>query len=349
MDKALFFEQTFDRSGRIPEGPNVYRPAVLFDTPRSSGAKCSLAPSVGNGNIALRWSAILLTLGLVYKHSAPPEQVYTLVVAKSRAVIFAFCLLFLLSGCGPPRNDQPTPGAAKQLLKLRGYEFDEESFLRAAAASDLIAVNTFFAAGINPNAKDESSGATALIAAASRGDMPIVQALLKRNAHVNERDNAQFTALLRALQNKHDAVAEILLTRPDTDVNAQGSNRMTALLHYVIRNQANTVQNLLDRGANANLRDDEGDTALHVASQRGNVNIVQMLLAKGADPNAMNKLGGTPLMWAGVYGHEDVARALLGKGADPKLKDVDGMTAAAWAAKNQRDEMAQLLLDAEKR
>src|SRR5688572_26691864 len=136
------------------------------------------------------------------------------------------CFLSLLCACGPPRNQQPTPGAAKQLLKLRGYEFDEKSFLRAAAASDVIAVNTFFAAGINPNAKDESSGATALIAAAARGDMPIIQALLKGEANVNERDSAQFTALLRALQNKHDDVAEILVARPETDVNAQGSNGM---------------------------------------------------------------------------------------------------------------------------
>ena len=181
----------------------------------------------------------------------------------------------------------------------------KKSFLRAASTSDVIAVNTFFAAGINPNAKDESSGATALIAAASRGDVTIVQALLKGGVNLNERDGAQFTALLRALQNKHYDVAEILVARPDTDVNAQGSNGMTALIHYAVRNEAEKVKNLLDRGANPNLRDGEGDGPLHIASQRGNLEITQMLLAKGADPNAKNNLGGTPLMWAGVYGHED--------------------------------------------
>ncbi len=267
---------------------------------------------------------------------------------KSYTLMLLVCLALFLSACEKP-NQAPTPGAAKQLLKLRGYEFDEKSFRRAAAASDLIAVNTFFSAGINPNGKDEESGATALIAASTRGDLTIVQALLKGGAGINEKDKAGFNALLRALQSKHDDVGEVLVVRPELDVNVQGSNGITALMQYVIRNDKNRIQNLLDRGANPNLDDDEQDTALHLAAQRGDIDIVKMLLAKGADVNAKNKLGGTPLMWAGVYGHEEVAHALLEKGADPKLKDADGLTAAAWAAKNNREAMAQLLLHAEKK
>lgn len=262
--------------------------------------------------------------------------------------ILIICLVLLMGAC-EKRNEAPTPGAAKQLLKLRGYDFDEKSFLRAAAASDLIAVNTFFAAGINPNGKDEETGATALIAASIRGDLTIVQALLKGGAGINEKDKAGFNALLRALQSKHDEVGEVLVVRPELDVNAQGSNGITALMQYVIRNEKNRIQNLLDRGANPNLPDEEQDTALHLAAQRGDIDIVKMLMTKGADVNAKNKLGGTPLMWAGVYGHEEVARALLDKGADPKLKDADGLTAAAWATKNNREVMAQLLLEAEKK
>ncbi|HKO96672.1 MAG TPA: ankyrin repeat domain-containing protein [Pyrinomonadaceae bacterium] len=268
---------------------------------------------------------------------------------RTKLVWFLFIWLALFIGGCDSRPEPPTPGAAKQLLKLRGYDFDEKSFLRAAAASDLIAVNTFFTAGINPNAKDEETGATALIAASSRGDLPVVQALLKGGAGINEKDKAGFNALLRALQRKHDDVAAILVVRPELEVNAQGSDGLTALSQYVIRNETTRVQNLLERGANPNLRDGEDDTPLHLAAQRGNIEIVRLLLAKGADVNAKNKVGGTPLMWAGVYGHEEVGRALLEKGADPTLKDADGLTAAAWATKNKRETMAQMLLDAEKK
>jgi ankyrin repeat protein len=258
-------------------------------------------------------------------------------------------LALTLFACGSPTTQPPTPGASRQFLKLRGYNFDEKSFLSAAAANDVIAVNAFFAAGINPNAKDEETGATALITAAGHGDLEIVKTLLKGGANANERDKAGFTAILRAVQNKQDEVADVLLSQPNLDLNAQGLNSVTVLMSYVARDREDIVQNLLARKANVNLQDSDGDTALHTAAQRGHVKMIEMLLSKGANPNAKNKLGGTPLMWAGVYGYEDAVRLLLGKGADPGLKDNDGMTAADWATKNKRSEVAQLLIEAQKK
>ncbi|MGH9881744.1 MAG: hypothetical protein ACRD6N_09940, partial [Pyrinomonadaceae bacterium] len=66
------------------------------------------------------------------------------------------CLVVLLAGCVQRGSEKPTPEAAKQLLKLRGYEFDQKSFSAAAAAGDLMALNAFLAAGMNPNAADEN-------------------------------------------------------------------------------------------------------------------------------------------------------------------------------------------------
>lgn len=270
-------------------------------------------------------------------------------MTKAFPHIVILCLIFSFIGCASHANERPTPGAAKQFLKLRGYNFDEKSFLAAAAANDVIAVNAFFAAGINPNAKNRETGATALISAAGHGDMAIVNTLLKGGASVNERDKLGFTALLRALQNKQHEVAEVLLSQSNIDLNAQGSNGGTVLMSYVAREREDVVHNLIARKADVNLQDAEGDTALHLAAQRGNLMILNSLLAHGGNPNAKNKLGGTPLMWTAVYGHEEGARLLVQKGADPRMKDDDGMTAAAWAAKNKRDEVAQLLLDAEKK
>jgi ankyrin repeat protein len=271
-------------------------------------------------------------------------------IKKNTSHLIILCLAIVtFFSCASPANQQTTPDAAKQFLKLRGYNFDEKSFLAATSANDVIAVNAFFAAGINPNAKDEETGATALISSAGHGDMEIVKALLKGGANVNERDKLGFTAMLRALQNKQEEVADVLLSQQNIDLNAQGSNGVTVLMSYVARDREDIVQNLLARKADVNLQDADGDTALHLAAQRGHVKILNMLLDRGANPNAQNKLGGTPLMWTGVYGHEEAARLLLEKGANPGLKDEDGMTAAAWAAKNKRDEVAQLLLAAEKK
>lgn len=259
----------------------------------------------------------------------------------------SLCVLLTLGACASPGNGKPTPDQARGVLKLRGYDFDQVSFARAAASSDEVAVNLFFAAGINPNTKDATT--SPLIAAASRGDLEMVKALVQGGALVNQRDEKGFTALLRALQDQDEEVADVLLAQPGIDLNAQGSTGVTALMSYVALRREDVVKNLLSRGADVNLKDADDDTALHLASQGGNVNLLRMLLEKGADPNARNKMGGTPLMWAGVFGHADAAKLLLERGADVSAKDNKGNTAAVWAKENKRDEVAELLQAAEQK
>jgi ankyrin repeat protein len=74
-----------------------------------------------------------------------------------------------------------------------------------------------------------------------------------------------------------------------------------------------------------------------------------MLLNAGANPNLKNKLGGTALMWAASYGQDEAVALLLERGADPSIKDIDGVTASGWAAKNGRENLVVLLREAEKR
>src|SRR5687767_5813897 len=101
-----------------------------------------------------------------------------------QAAALLLCLLALTS-CAERTGTKPTPEAAQQVLKLRGYEFDEKSFHAAARARDIMAINAFFDAGINPNAQDEPDGRTALISAAARGDLEVVNLLVQRGADVN--------------------------------------------------------------------------------------------------------------------------------------------------------------------
>ena len=74
---------------------------------------------------------------------------------KRQSLLIGLCLV-TLAVVPYSRGDKPTPDAAKRFLKLRGYEFNEKSFLAAAAANDLTAVNAFLAAGINPECKRRS-------------------------------------------------------------------------------------------------------------------------------------------------------------------------------------------------
>ena len=107
-------------------------------------------------------------------------------------------------------------------------------------------------------------------------------------------------------------------------------DRMTALMVAAASGNAEFSALLLDNGANPNLSDESGYTALHyAASKEKSVDLVKMLLAHGANPNArttkdtranttsgVSLKGATPLFLAASLGNVDGVRALIAGGAD---------------------------------
>ena len=241
----------------------------------------------------------------------------------------------------------PTPDAAKRFLKLRGYDFNEESFFQAAADGDVMAVSGFISAGINVNAKNKDDD-TALTAMAAQGNAKVIGELLRGGADVNAKGRNGWTALLLALQEEHADVVDLLLAQPNLDWKAETPDKMTALMVAVWHQQDVAVRALLKRNVDVDHQDNDGDTAVHGAALYRNAKMLGLLLDAGANPNLKNKLGGTALMWAAAYGHDDIVRDLLNRGADPKIRDIDGVTAAGWAAKNGRTNILTILRAAEK-
>ncbi len=98
-----------------------------------------------------------------------------------------------------------------------------------------------------------------------------------------------------------------------------------------------------------------GDTPLHIAVRSGQVASVKHLLERGADANAKNQLGQTPLIVVAADGsrtpaarqaRRTIARLLLGAGADVNAADREGATALHVALARERGELLGVLLDA---
>ena len=68
--------------------------------------------------------------------------------------------------------------------------------------------------------------------------------------------------------------------------------------------QADIVRLLLDRGANPEATDSDGETALMLAARRGYDDILQLLLAYHADARRKDSLGRAALYFAYAFGHE---------------------------------------------
>ncbi|KAA0173052.1 hypothetical protein FNF27_05402 [Cafeteria roenbergensis] len=92
-------------------------------------------------------------------------------------------------------------------------------------------------------------------------------------------------------------------------------------------------------------RENDGATALVWAASEGHTDTVELLLDCGADPEAKDRYGATALVRAAWRGHTDTVELLLDCGADPEAKDRYGRTAPVWAASEGHTDTVELLLD----
>lgn len=106
------------------------------------------------------------------------------------------------------------------------------------------------------------------------------------------------------------------------------------------------VRALLELGADANIRDYKGKTALHRAATAGFTRVIAVLLEHGADIDAADDRGETALFDAIRAKRKDAVAVLLSDGANPGLrnqKDVTPLVVARAARGRGAAEIAGLL------
>jgi ankyrin repeat protein len=95
-------------------------------------------------------------------------------------------------------------------------------------------------------------------------------------------------------------LVQVLLER-GADINVRNKDGNTPLLQALNRpdlDRLEVVQALLDGGADTNIQDNNRMSPLHFAASDGDLEFVQVLLERGADINVRNKDGDTPLISA---------------------------------------------------
>jgi ankyrin repeat protein len=91
--------------------------------------------------------------------------------------------------------------------------------------------------------------------------------------------------------------AGYVLCQPQLPINA-GSPKSGSLFEALRRGEASTVRAAVEKGADINCRDADGNTLLMHAALYSTAADLEFLLAHGADVSAANKAGHTALMRA---------------------------------------------------
>jgi ankyrin repeat protein len=139
-------------------------------------------------------------------------------------------------------------------------------------------------------------GKTALYLAVQENRLNLVPLLLAYGSDIFAADDAGVTPFERALKENTSILAALI--NPDTAL--QNDSMGNTMLHAAVKNNADVkiIGLILDNKTPVNVRNKEGETALHLAVRQNNEDTGILLLSRGADifaPNAQEK---TPLYLA---------------------------------------------------
>jgi ankyrin repeat protein len=222
----------------------------------------------------------------------------------------------LLQGCVLDSDGSPN----KQEKEIKEVDTGvNEQLIQAAKRKETDAIKELIKKGVNINTRD-SEGRTATMIATYNNDVKIVKLLIESGADVNIQDNMKNnpflyagaegyldilkltiganadpsitnryggTALIPASEHGYVDVIKELLTNTNIDINHVNDLGWTALLEAIILNnggekQQQTVQLLVNHGADVNISDNNNVTPLQHARQKGFKEIEQILLKAGA-------------------------------------------------------------------
>ncbi|XP_030640214.1 cyclin-dependent kinase 4 inhibitor C [Chanos chanos] len=151
-----------------------------------------------------------------------------------------------------------------------------------------------------------STDANMLTSAAARGDIEEIETMLQRGVDVNERNEFGRTAL-QVMKLGNPDIARVLLTA-NADPNVRDPIRGLTITHDAARDgYIDTLQVLVEHGADVNILDSEDNLPLHLAAREGHLRVVRFLFQWTRHPSHINVEGHAPYDLARIHNRQSTA------------------------------------------
>jgi hypothetical protein len=177
------------------------------------------------------------------------------------------------------------------------------------------------------------------------GDMDKARQWLDEGLPPNFLADRIGTGLMIAAWEGNIPLMELFVQR-GANINFVNRNGEQALQLAAWKGQTEAVKWLLTRGAAINRKGKEW-SALHYAVFAGHEDLAKMLLGQGANVNAQAPNGSTVLMMAAREGHEKLAQSLIEAGADTSIRNENGESALTWAMRHNNLKIAKMVASPE--
>jgi ankyrin repeat protein len=150
------------------------------------------------------------------------------------------------------------------------------------------------------------------------------------NSYINPKTGDTF--LHEILRNREfDKATEFIKLFGNELINKRNNDNQTPLSIAIEKGGADMVEFLINSGADIFNRDADGSSAIHIAAIRGNTQIIDTLVEHGALVNELDDMNTTPLNYACNYGNIEATQALINHGAETEgYREVNPLTMAAF-------------------
>ncbi|XP_061189952.1 uncharacterized protein LOC133197762 [Saccostrea echinata] len=175
-------------------------------------------------------------------------------------------------------------------------------------------------------------------------ELSILKCLFSHGYNLNSADTFNPKLLFVASENGYIETVEQLVNQ-GADVSIYNDDKITPLYLASQNGHMEIVQYLIEHGANVNIYDIENVTPLSMASQNGHTEIVKHLIEHGANVNISTDKNVTPLLKASQNGHMEIIQYLIEHGANVNIYNIKNVTPLYMASQNGHTEIVKHLIE----